>query len=187
MPSWPSWSWFMHSYWSRSPPIAKFLAAGSTSSILVGENGVTWIWGKVRTAQEEAKTAPQVLQDLQGWNVNCISAGPASVGVGADESCILWGIAGGELGFGVHKKSSSQPAKNDNLEGFKTVQVSLGLQHTLFLVEDPDNSLEEKLNVAPASQYGSVFYHEESEPSGAGKRKGSTSGGAAAGKKKSKK
>jgi alpha-tubulin suppressor-like RCC1 family protein len=177
-----------HSYWTRSPSAAKFLTAGATSSILVAENGVSWIWGKVRTAQEDSRNTPQVLQDLQGWNVNCISAGPVSVGVGADESCILWGNASGELGFGAHKKSSSQPAKNDYLEGYRTVSISLGLQHTLFLAQIPESELD-KFDYVPGCSSGSIIYHEDSadtSSSSSGKRKGSTSSSSSSKSKKTK-
>lgn len=165
-------------HWTRNPPHAKIVSAGGTSSILVSENGASWIWGKVKP-NEESRMSPQLLQDLQGWDVICLSTGPASVGVGADLSTIEWGFASGELGFGAHKKSSSQPAKNDLFEGMRMEKICMGLQHTMFLVDASSDEVYEKIfnefEHVPASQSAGIFAHdqiaEESSEEKASKKK----------------
>jgi alpha-tubulin suppressor-like RCC1 family protein len=186
-----------HGYWNRSPPIPKFVVAGGTSSIIVAENGASWIWGKVKQ-NEEAKNTPQILQDLQGWDVHSISCGSKSVGVAADNSVIIWGQASGELGFGPHKKSSASPALNQQFEGLRLESICLGAQHTMFLVQTPsEQKMLTKLNAfkqVPESQSEGIFApkgtnddEEDTTSKSSGKRKGSTTKGGGRAAKKSKK
>eukprot|EP00475_Leptophrys_vorax_P031344 TRINITY_DN47464_c0_g1_i2.p1 TRINITY_DN47464_c0_g1~~TRINITY_DN47464_c0_g1_i2.p1 ORF type:complete len:518 (+),score=138.60 TRINITY_DN47464_c0_g1_i2:54-1607(+) len=182
-----------YGYWSRSPPNPKFVAAGTSCSIIVNEQGgVAWIWGKV-SGNDKLKNAPQLLNDLNGWNPHCISCGVSSVGIGADNSTMEWGQASGELGFGVGKKSSANPHLNPLLEGFELKDIRMGAHHSIFLVKVPtgDPELVKKLEafpVIPESQTAGVFLpkdelsdEEEQVPvttktKGAAKRKGSSGG-----------
>lgn len=57
--------------------------------------------------------------------------------VGADSSCISWGLAqSGELGYGPHgQKSSAIPKKVEALEGMHVLSVACGFAHSLVVVD----------------------------------------------------
>lgn len=88
------------------------MAAGSTGTFCTGAGGQMYGWGKLKTSGDTS-TSPQPVMDLSGWNVRCLSCGPATFAVAAETSVITWGAAtNGELGLGAGgKKSSANPVK----------------------------------------------------------------------------
>lgn len=57
--------------------------------------------------------------------------------VGADSSCISWGLAQcGELGYGPHgQKSSAVPKKVDILDGMHVISVACGFAHSMVVID----------------------------------------------------
>lgn len=93
---------------------------------------------------------PKPLMDLAGWNVHSLASGGTTFAAAAsstiapntpnertERQTVTWGHAlHGELGYGVGgKKSSANPDVVPALVGAKTLQVSMGSAHSLFLVE----------------------------------------------------
>ncbi|AQK46961.1 Protein RCC2 [Zea mays] len=72
-----------------------------------------------------------------GWNIRCMASGNMHHIVGADDSCISWGVAqNGELGYGPNgQKSSANPKKVDILEGMHVTSVGCGFGLSLIVVD----------------------------------------------------
>ncbi|KAI3521915.1 hypothetical protein L1887_11391 [Cichorium endivia] len=85
-----------------------------------------------------------------GWNIRCMDSGNLHYFVGAESSCISWGLAQyGELGYGPNQqKSSAIPKKVDDLEGMHVISVACGLGHSLVVVDRSNVGKQlDKLNV----------------------------------------
>jgi len=127
---------------------SKYVAAGHSRSVALGyavlRNGqvckgqpTVFMWGRVKSAAQDAWMYPKPEADLQGWNVHTYSVGCFHNVLHADSSLIAWGspCLSGELGFGEGGgKSSSRPKKVDALEGVRVAQVACGVAHTIALV-----------------------------------------------------
>ncbi|AQK46954.1 Protein RCC2 [Zea mays] len=74
---------------------------------------------------------------FSGWNIRCMASGNMHHIVGADDSCISWGVAqNGELGYGPNgQKSSANPKKVDILEGMHVTSVGCGFGLSLIVVD----------------------------------------------------
>ena len=110
-------------------------AVHHNGAVAAGAPGL-WMWGRVKSAQQNAWMYPQQEEDLRGWDVHAITCGASHNVAHADSSVISWGAAcqSGELGL-IGKKSSSRPAKVEALEGVAVAQVACGLANTILLVE----------------------------------------------------
>ncbi|KAK8643034.1 hypothetical protein V6N13_012350 [Hibiscus sabdariffa] len=99
------------------PPNA-IVSAGSVNSACTAGGGQLYIWGKIKNTGDDLMY-PKPVMDLSGWNLRCMDSGNMHHFVGADSSCISWGVAQyGELGYGpAGQKSSAVPKKVDILEG----------------------------------------------------------------------
>ncbi|PWA37571.1 regulator of chromosome condensation (RCC1) family protein [Artemisia annua] len=117
------------------PPDA-ILSAGSVSSACTAGVGKIYIWGKIKITGDNYMY-PQPLMDLSGWKIRCMDSGSLHNFVGAESSCISWGIAqSGQLGYGPNQqKSSANPKKVDILEGMNVISVACGFAHSLVVVD----------------------------------------------------
>ncbi|CAL5014343.1 unnamed protein product [Urochloa decumbens] len=117
------------------PPNA-IVSAGSASSACTAGGGQLYMWGKMKNTGDDWMY-PKFVIDLSGWNIRCMASGNMHHVVGADDSCISWGVAqNGELGYGPNgQKSSANPKKVDILEGMHVTSVGCGLGLSLILVD----------------------------------------------------
>ncbi|KAF5837112.1 regulator of chromosome condensation 1/beta-lactamase-inhibitor protein II [Dunaliella salina] len=177
-----------------SVPPHAVVAAGSTSTFcsasLGGSMEQLFSWGKLKTSGDN-QMYPMQDQNMTGWNVRCVSCGPAHFAIAADNSTITWGQASnGELGYGKDgKKSSANAMKCEALDGAYTHQVACGAGYTMFLV-DPEaaqvKSAPEFECTAPEVDTAAAPA-DEAGPSGGNKRKGAAGSGGAAKRGKGKK
>lgn len=95
-----------------------------------------YMMGRVRAASQNAWMYPKTEDELRGWTLHTMALGAGHNVVHADDATITWGsgCSSGELGL-TGKKSSSQPAKADALDGVGVAQVQCGIANTLLLVE----------------------------------------------------
>ncbi|PWA80494.1 regulator of chromosome condensation (RCC1) family protein [Artemisia annua] len=112
------------------------VSAGSVNSSVTAGGGQMYMWGKIKSTGDDSMY-PKPLMDLSGWNIRCMDSGSMHHFVGADSSCISWGLAqSGELGYGPHgQKSSAIPKKVEALEGMHVLSVACGLAHSLVVVD----------------------------------------------------
>ncbi|GJN01437.1 hypothetical protein PR202_ga18704 [Eleusine coracana subsp. coracana] len=117
------------------PPNAV-VSAGSASSACTAGGGQLYMWGKLKNTGDDWMY-PKPLMDLSGWNIRCMASGNMHHVVGADDSCISWGVAiHGELGYGPNgQKSSANPKKVDILEGMHATSVGCGCGWSLIVVD----------------------------------------------------
>ena len=129
--------------------VAREVACGAVSSAAVGYQvtrlgvpclgqTILFMWGRVKSATQNAWMYPKQEDELRGWNVHTISLGSNHTVCHADKSVISWGTGttNGELGFGVGgKKSSANPAKVETLEGLKVAQLACGNALSVVLAE----------------------------------------------------
>lgn len=117
------------------PPNA-LVSAGSVNSSCTAAGGQLYMWGKIKSTGDDWMY-PKPLMDLSGWNIRCMHSGSMHHFVGADNSCISWGLAqNGELGYGPYgQKSSAIPKKVDILEGMHVISVACGLGHSMVVVD----------------------------------------------------
>ncbi|GJN26139.1 hypothetical protein PR202_gb14047 [Eleusine coracana subsp. coracana] len=117
------------------PPNAV-VSAGSASSACTAGGGQLYMWGKLKNTGDDWMY-PKPLMDLSGWNIRCMASGNMHHVVGADDSCISWGVAiHGELGYGPNgQKSSANPKKVDILEGMHVTSVGCGCGWSLIVVD----------------------------------------------------
>lgn len=94
------------------------------------------MWGKLKNNGDDWMY-PKPVMDLSGWNIRCMDSGSMHHFVGADSSCISWGVAhSGELGYGpLGQKSSASAKKVDSLEGMHVMSVACGCAHSLVVVD----------------------------------------------------
>lgn len=94
------------------------------------------MWGKMKNTGDDWMY-PKPVMDLSGWNIRCMASGNMHHVVGADDSCISWGVAqNGELGYGPNgQKSSANPKKVDILEGMHVTSVGCGYGLSLIVVD----------------------------------------------------
>ncbi|CAA6673484.1 unnamed protein product [Spirodela intermedia] len=140
------------------PPTA-IVSAGSANSACTAGGGQLYMWGKLKSTGDDWMY-PKPVMDLSGWNINCMDSGNMHHVVGADESCISWGLAQhGELGYGpLGQKSSSNPKKVDLLEGMRVTSVACGMGLSLIVVDraiagDKLNQLEVYDGVIPERRH----------------------------------
>ncbi|KAK8476675.1 hypothetical protein V6N13_120863 [Hibiscus sabdariffa] len=117
------------------PPNA-IVSAGSVNSACTAGGGQLYMWGKLKNTGDDLMY-PKPLLDLSGWNLRCMDSGNMHHFVGADSSCISWGLAQyGELGYGpAGQKSSAVPKKVDILEGMHVISVACGMGHSMVVVD----------------------------------------------------
>ncbi|RLM64376.1 hypothetical protein C2845_PM16G22990 [Panicum miliaceum] len=117
------------------PPNA-IVSAGSASSACTAGGGQLYMWGKMKNTGDDWMY-PKPVMDLSGWNIRCMASGNMHHIVGADDSCISWGVAqNGELGYGPNgQKSSANPKKVDILEGMHVTSVGCGYGLSLIVVD----------------------------------------------------
>ncbi|AQK46955.1 uncharacterized LOC100193728 [Zea mays] len=117
------------------PPNA-IVSAGSVSSACTAGGGQLYMWGKMKNTGDDWMY-PKPVMDLSGWNIRCMASGNMHHIVGADDSCISWGVAqNGELGYGPNgQKSSANPKKVDILEGMHVTSVGCGFGLSLIVVD----------------------------------------------------
>uniref|UniRef100_J3M2C2 Uncharacterized protein n=1 Tax=Oryza brachyantha TaxID=4533 RepID=J3M2C2_ORYBR len=117
------------------PPNA-IISAGAASSACTAGGGQLYMWGKLKNTGDDWMY-PKPLLDLSGWNIRCMASGNMHHVVGADDSCISWGVAqNGELGYGPNgQKSSANPKKVDILEGMHVISVGCGYGLSAIVVD----------------------------------------------------
>lgn len=117
------------------PPNAV-VSAGSVNSACTAAGGQLFMWGKLKNNGDDWMY-PKPVMDLSGWNIRCMDSGSMHHFVGADSSCISWGVAhSGELGYGpLGQKSSASAKKVDSLEGMHVMSVACGCAHSLVVVD----------------------------------------------------
>ncbi|WOH04312.1 hypothetical protein DCAR_0623721 [Daucus carota subsp. sativus] len=117
------------------PPNAV-VSAGSVNSSCTAAGGQLFMWGKLKNHGDDWMY-PKPVMDLSGWNIRCMDSGSMHHFVGADSSCISWGVAqSGELGYGpLGQKSSAMAKKVDSLEGMHVMSVACGCAHSLVVVD----------------------------------------------------
>ncbi|KAM7257154.1 hypothetical protein ACFE04_012895 [Oxalis oulophora] len=117
------------------PPDA-LVSAGSMNSACTAGGGQLYMWGKMKNTGDDWMY-PKPLMDLSGWNLRCMDSGNMNHFVGADSSCISWGLAqNGELGYGPNgQKSSAAPKKVDSLEGMHVMGVACGFGVSMVIVD----------------------------------------------------
>ncbi|XP_059279015.1 uncharacterized protein LOC132033148 [Lycium ferocissimum] len=117
------------------PPDAV-ISAGSVNSACTAGGGQVYMWGKIKSTGDDSMY-PKPLLDLSGWNLRCMDSGSMHHFVGADSSCISWGLAQcGELGYGPNgQKSSAVPKKVDILDGMHVISVACGFAHSMVVID----------------------------------------------------
>ncbi|KAL2468272.1 Regulator of chromosome condensation (RCC1) family protein [Forsythia ovata] len=117
------------------PPDA-IVSAGSANSSCTAGGGQLYMWGKMKISGDDWMY-PKPLMDLSGWHLRCMDSGNMHHFVGADSSCISWGLAkSGELGYGPKgQKSSASPKKVEILEGMHVFSVACGYAHSMVVVD----------------------------------------------------
>uniref|UniRef100_A0A8R7JVU8 Protein RCC2 n=1 Tax=Triticum urartu TaxID=4572 RepID=A0A8R7JVU8_TRIUA len=115
---------------------SDIISAGSASSACTaGGRGQLYVWGKLKNWGDECMY-PKPVRDLSGWNIRCMASGDMHHIVGAEDSCISWGLSEyGELGYGPTQKSSVNPKKVDILEGMHVTSVGCGVGMSLIVVD----------------------------------------------------
>jgi hypothetical protein len=106
-------------------PEGAMVGAGGNASFCDATSVKTlYAWGKLKISGD-GQMYPQAFMDMAGWNVRSIACGPATYAIAAEKSAVTWGAAhNNELAYGRNgKKSSANPAKVMNLEGYYTHQV----------------------------------------------------------------
>jgi len=178
---------------------ARFITCGTSHTTAIGwsvlSNGKVclgspsvFMWGKTRSATQNAWMYPKQEDELRGWTVHALDTGATHNVVHADSSTISWGSAclSGELGFGEGgKKSSANPAKVDALEGISVAHVACGPANTFLLVESSPavSKLPEWTPGAPKEEEEATA-SSSTKPAGKGKRVAEPAGGAKAKKGK---
>lgn len=134
------------------PPNA-IVSAGASNSACTAGGGQLYMWGKMKSTGDDWMY-PKPVMDLSGWNIHCMDSGHMHNVVGADNSCISWGLAQhGELGYGpMGQKSSANPKKIEILDGMRIISVACGVGLSLIVVD--------RTNVADRLEQLEVFEDE---------------------------
>ncbi|MQL87844.1 hypothetical protein Taro_020394 [Colocasia esculenta] len=149
--------------------------------------GQLYMWGKLKNTGDDWMYPKPVL-DLSGWNIRCMDSGNMHHVVGADESCISWGVAqNGELGYGpLGQKSSANPKKIDILEGMHVASVACGMGLSLIVVDRTNIGDQlDQLEVYDGDASAEVMGDAEKEVATTKKRAADSSGKAKKKRKKS--
>ncbi|KAF5181922.1 Regulator of chromosome condensation [Thalictrum thalictroides] len=117
------------------PPDAV-ISAGSANSACTAGGGQLYMWGKLKNTGDDWMY-PKPLMDLSGWNLRCMDSGAMHHFVGADDSCISWGVSqNGALGYGpIGPKSSANPKKVEILDHMHVLSVACGVCHSMIVVD----------------------------------------------------
>lgn len=117
------------------------VAAGSSCSLALTENGHVYFWG-VTKVNSEAVMKPQLVDALANNHhvATHISAGAANVACCTEGgNTVVWGLGPyWELGLGT-KMSSAKPAFVESLEGVKILDLACGQGSFLYVVENDKN------------------------------------------------
>jgi alpha-tubulin suppressor-like RCC1 family protein len=126
-------------------PSNAIVSAGAVNSACTAGGGQLYMWGKLKNNGDDWMY-PKPLMDLSGWNLRCMDSGNLNHFVGADSSCISWGVAQyGELGYGPNgQKSSAAPKKVDTLEGMHVIGVACGFGVSMVIVDR--TNIEDRLD-----------------------------------------
>ncbi|KAI3767048.1 hypothetical protein L2E82_17129 [Cichorium intybus] len=154
-------------------PTTAVISAGSLTSACTAGAGQMYMWGKVKP-RGDSWMYPKPLMDLSGWNIRCMDSGNLHYFVGAESSCISWGLAQyGELGYGPNQqKSSAIPKKVDDLEGMHVISVACGLGHSLVVVDRSNLGKQlDKLDVYDGKDTSEVIEEPASKTATAKKQK----------------
>ncbi len=126
------------------------VAAGSSCSLALTENGHVYFWG-VTKANADAVMKPQLVDALANNQhvASLIGAGAGNVACCTEGgNTVVWGQGQyGELGLGS-KKSSAKPAFVDSLSGVKILDLACGQGSFLYVVEDDKNLPKVDLDAA---------------------------------------
>lgn len=129
-------------------PEDAIVAAGATSTFCSIVGGQLFAWGKLKNSGDNLMY-PTPYMELAGWEIRSFSCGATTFGCAAtfdgEKSTITWGATSGfgELGYGEGgKKSSANPDKCMALEGAICYQVSMGVGHSLFLVDSSSEQVK---------------------------------------------
>uniref|UniRef100_A0A336MC17 CSON014833 protein n=1 Tax=Culicoides sonorensis TaxID=179676 RepID=A0A336MC17_CULSO len=124
------------------------VVCGSTFSIAVSPDKVMYLFGLNRSSKtaKDANMYPKPIHDLSGWKIHSIGCGTTSTMIVADDSLIAWGAAPthGELGLGESQKSSAVPIQVPEFIGTKILQVTMGMAHTILLIDTENHEALEK-------------------------------------------
>ncbi|XP_055592088.1 protein RCC2 homolog isoform X2 [Uranotaenia lowii] len=123
---------------------------GYSYSLAVTDIGALYMFGQNKKTGE-ANMYPKPVQDLAGWNITSIGTSNTSIVIAADDSLIAWGASPtyGELGLGDLQKSTSTPKTIARCEGMKIMQISMGISHTLLLVNAEHEITKQKYESFP--------------------------------------
>jgi len=139
------------------------IACGNQYNLAIGAYGILYAWGKIKLSGDSIMY-PTHERDLSGWKIATMACGGSSAMVIGDENkTIAWGNAGeGELGFGPEQKSSARPKVVETIAEIVVKQLSLGHNHTFFLVEKSEKS--DKLETFVPTAVGSESVVDEDQP-----------------------
>lgn len=135
----------MMKYFDSGTRGVRSVFCGSSFSLAITEVGVLFLFGQNKKTGE-ANMYPKPVQDLSGWHITSIGCSNTSTVISADDTLIAWGASPtfGELGLGDLQKSSTTPKEVSRMEGMKIPQVTLGMAHSLLLVNTEDEKTREK-------------------------------------------
>jgi alpha-tubulin suppressor-like RCC1 family protein len=101
-----------------------------------------YLWGKWKNSGDGGQGTPwlypKMFSGLSGWVVRQCAAGQNCLFALAEKSTISWGqnCQSGELGHGPKKpRSATNAVLVDDLEDFRTIDVSVGLGQSLLIVD----------------------------------------------------
>lgn len=137
-------------YFDQSARGVRSVFCGSSYSLAITDVGVLFMFGQNKKTGE-ANMYPKPVQDLSGWHITSIGCSNTSVVISADDTIIAWGASPtfGELGLGDLQKSSTTPKEVTKMEGMKIPQVTMGLSHTLLLVNTDNEATQTKYDKMP--------------------------------------
>lgn len=135
----------MMKYFDSGSRGVRSIFCGSSFSLAISEVGILFLFGQNKKTGE-ANMYPKPVQDLSGWHITSIGCSNTSIVISADDTLIAWGASPtyGELGLGDLQKSSTTPKEVSRMEGLKIPQVTMGMAHTLLLVNTEHEATNEK-------------------------------------------
>ncbi|VVC86344.1 protein RCC2 homolog [Leptidea sinapis] len=128
----------------------KSVYCGSKFTLAVNELGMLYLFGQPKPTGE-ANMYPKPMQDLMGWNVQCMGAGHTSMLFAADDTLIAMGASPtyGELGLGFTCGSTTRAKEVYSMAGMKYSQIAMGYSHSMLLVDDSTDEVKQKLEAIP--------------------------------------
>ncbi|XP_031617169.1 protein RCC2 homolog [Contarinia nasturtii] len=135
----------MMKFFDSSSRGVRSIFCGATYSLAINDIGVLYLFGQNKKTGE-ANMYPKPVQDLSGWHITSLGCSNTSIVISADDTLIAWGASPtfGELGLGDLQKSSTTPKEVSRMEGMKIPQVTMGLAHTMLLVNTEDEATNAK-------------------------------------------